>query len=167
LIGEGAVSDQHFLRGLSDEPFGILRADHLYIESCFEQYESDIGEVKLPNLTGKILQIISMHVDLEEDVLYPVYLRIQMDAAHYRLCMAEHSAERRLAENIAFADPGDDGLELMMNALARRTRAHIRKEEGPDGVWALLRQSRIDLHRLGRCLQHHRDNHLARHYLHS
>jgi hypothetical protein len=146
---------------LLNDPFGILRADHRRIERFFERYQRITDEAEWPALMRDILRALKLHLKIEEKVLYPTYLRATNDTSGYRRSLVEHAAERKLIEDIEFADPGDEALESLMGTLIRRTLTHIRDEEKENGLFDAIRSGEVDLQQLRQSLSHYRDNHVG------
>jgi hypothetical protein len=146
---------------LLNNPFGILHADHRRIERSFERYRHTNDEAEWPALIRDTLRALKLHMEIEEKVFYPTYFGATNDTSGYRRSLAEHAAERKLIEDIACADPGDEALESLMGTLIQRTLTHIQDEEKENGVFDAIRSAGVDLRKLGQSLRHYRDSDVA------
>jgi hypothetical protein len=145
----------------SIDPLGILRADHRRIERSFALYRQAQNEAQCLSIMQDILQAVNLHLDIEEAIFYPAYLGAIEDKSRFRRWVSEHAAERKLLNDIAYADPGDESLEHSLATLERRTLAHIREEESESGAFHEISRAAVDLDKLSRRLRHHRDNCIA------
>jgi hemerythrin superfamily protein len=107
-----------------------LERDHRLVEQLFARVSLVRGEARLP-LLAAIVQALTDHAALEEDVVYPAIAAVvgggELLTERHR---AEHEEMKRLLERIGTADADGPDLEADLRALQLTVQAHVAVEEG-------------------------------------
>ena len=109
------------------DPTRILEADHRQIEELFEQIDAASGEARVP-LVQRLLSALRAHMTLEEEVVYPVIVKVTGDDSEVEN-KNEHDVTRaNLDEAESFLD-GEPGLGAAMAAAGAAVAHHVHEEE--------------------------------------
>ncbi len=105
-----------------------LRDQHREIQSLFDQLETAARITTKRRLCRKLVDLVSVHVAIEEMILYPA----AHDAAVVRLlpgAFEEHVSEERMIAEIVEAGGTSDAAAAKLASLKERKRQHAEEEE--------------------------------------
>ena len=111
----------------------LLIADHNRVKGLFARYkmaskEKDVEEVN--QLAAKILEELTVHTTIEEEIFYPAVHEISdklADAVDEGV--EEHHVVKILLEEIAGAEPGSDEWTAKMTVVIESVEHHVEEEE--------------------------------------
>lgn len=141
--------------GVSADAIELLTADHRAVEQWFEQFEAaEPSSDSASRAAGEIVQELSVHAAIEEQVLYPT-LR---DSAANGSELADHALEEHQEVKNLLADvdgkPVDaSGVRDIFRTLRSRVQEHVSEEEGE--TFPALRDALSEdrLHEMGRAIE--------------
>ncbi len=109
---------------------GLLKRDHRNVKSLFREFEKRNGDVQKQKIAERIIEELSLHASIEEQLVYPL-LRVRDPKSKDRVLEAleeHHLAKTTLAELDAMST-ADERYDAKMTVLAESIRHHIEEEE--------------------------------------
>jgi hemerythrin superfamily protein len=123
--------------------FELLSTDHRTVERLFATFDADHDDAT----AHEICDALTLHSEIEEQVLYPEVRRIVDDGDDLaNTAEAEHGAVRALIARVYETPPAD--LTPLVNELRTLVEHHVESEE--TDVFPRLRESGADAEELGR-----------------
>lgn len=137
------------------DAIAILKADHRAVEKLFTQFDR-AGERAFATkrkLADRIVEELSVHAAIEEQVLYP-WVRANVEGADSDVLEAleEHHVAKWLLSEIDGLSERNERFDAKVTVLSESVRHHVKEEE--DGLFADLRDvaTRTELLDLGDAL---------------
>jgi hypothetical protein len=127
----------------------LLQADHRRIERWFVQFERARGDDRKLELAINLCAALRLHALVEQEIFYAAFLDSTGDRQRHHEATVEHDAAAHLISEIEAATPADEFFDAKVNVLAAMVRNHVVDEEGPGGMFAVARESDMDLVALG------------------
>ncbi len=109
---------------------GLLKRDHRNVKGLFQEFEKGSGKVQKQKIAERIIEELSLHASIEEQLVYPL-LRARDTKSKDRVLEAleeHHLAKTTLAELDAMTT-ADERYDAKMTVLAESIRHHIEEEE--------------------------------------
>lgn len=129
----------------ADAPLEALKKDHHYVEQLFDRY-LNTDNLQVKNESGQeILQVLEMHMILEETVFYPGVHAI--DSALVDQCEQDHEQAKQLIAQLGGRDPGDSRCDDLFRQLSDAITQHVHREE--QQLFPKIEQSGLDMNALG------------------
>lgn len=132
----------------------LLSTDHKSVKSLFETYqklvdkESDSKE--LIALANKICEALTVHAQVEEELLYPA-MRKSFDTQELiDEAAVEHATVKALIEQIISGNRRDPLYDAKVKVLGEYVDHHVKEEE--DEIFPKARKLKIDLNSLGKAI---------------
>lgn len=130
----------------------LLEADHRKVEELFTAIEAAVGDDRTP-LIDELAAALTAHMELEEQVLYPV-MQPATGAEAVEEADTEHELARKtLGEMLALA-PDEPGFGAAMEAVKAGIEHHVEEEETE--VFPKLRKERSILEQIATPFVHAR-----------
>lgn len=134
----------------------LLKEDHRRVEGLFKKYEktTDRALVTRRDLVDKIIEELSVHAAIEEQVLYPVAREVSADLETDTLeALEEHHLVKVTLAELQKLDPENERFHPKVMVLMEAVRHHVEEEEGE--MFPALRKaiSRSDLASMGEALE--------------
>ena len=133
----------------------LLRNDHKAVEALFKKFEKtgpNAHKTK-QDLVEKIVEELSIHAAIEEQVLYPAAREAVPDASDEVLeALEEHHIVKWVLSELDGMDPTDERFTAKVTVLIENVRHHVEEEEGD--LFPQLRKAmkRKELEELARAL---------------
>ena len=137
----------------SHDAIAVLKADHRQVEGWFEQFEKSRSPDKKSELAQKICRALEVHMQIEEEVFYPVFYDATSDKELHHEAEIEHEAAKKLIAEIEATGPDDDYFDAKVKVLSEMIKHHVKEEEQPNGMFSEARKSDMDLAKLGKKLK--------------
>lgn len=110
----------------------LLRADHKTVELLFKRFEK-AGErayVEKRQIVDRIIEELSIHAAIEEQVFYPVARATVPDTERISLeSLEEHHVVKWLLSELADLDPRHERFDAKVTVLIENVRHHVKEEE--------------------------------------
>ncbi len=151
------------------EPAGaiaLLMADHTAAGELFEDYENARGMAQKSKVARQICLELSIHIIIEEELLYPICRGGPVENDLLDEAYVEHDGAKILIAELLAGTPGDDFYDAKVRVLAELIEHHADEEEAPGGLFAQLTKADIDLQTLGERMAE-RKQHLRKAFLES
>jgi hemerythrin superfamily protein len=144
-------------RSRSSSPDGLtlLKDDHQAVEQLFKSYEN-LGESahkRRKQTVDKVIENLSRHAAIEEEVFYPYVRRSVPDANSTVLeALEEHHVVKWTLSELEDMDPGDERFDAKVSVLMESVRHHVKEEETELFPQVRNALSRSELEELGASL---------------
>ena len=135
----------------STNAVSMLREDHERIKNLFREFEWAQSPSDKQRLLGQILDDLTVHALVEENVFYPAVREDSAEAEQLLdMALEEHHVAKVLMEELRRMKPTDERYEAKVQVLTEIIKHHIKEEEA--GVFSRARVGDLDLEEIGRRL---------------
>lgn len=111
----------------------ILRNDHKSVERLFKRFEKagPRALVEKRQIVDRIIEELSVHAAIEEQVFYPVARATVPGTEDVALeSLEEHHVVKWVLSELADMDPADERFDAKTTVLIENVRHHVEEEEG-------------------------------------
>jgi hemerythrin superfamily protein len=137
----------------SDAPrdaVALLKRDHRMVESLFKQF-SDAEEEEQSSLAERVCQMLTVHAQIEEEILYPAAKQaLEEDEEEAELvseALVEHGSAKELIAKIEGMSVDDEAFKATVKVLCEYINHHVKEEENE--LFPALKKTELDLKELG------------------
>src|SRR5215211_7069047 len=137
----------------SPDVIAVIKSDHTAVKQLFRRYQS-LGERAYKGrrqMAERIIKELSVHAAVEEQVLYPnAKAGLPNGERLVNEAIAEHQELKQSLTALDKCSPQSPEFDELMARVEHEVRNHVREEEAPNGILALLRKhaSREELHNM-------------------
>jgi hemerythrin superfamily protein len=134
----------------------LLKDDHQTVEKLFKQFEKagDRAHVQKRKIVDRIIEELSVHAAVEEQVFYPVARGAVPDTEEIALeSLEEHHIVKWVLSELQDMDPKDERFDAKVTVLIENVRHHVEEEEGDFFPKVRKQLGRNDLADLGEALE--------------
>src|SRR5438270_12598719 len=132
-MGSRWLADISRGKGRDMDAVTLLRNDHKTVEAFFKKFEKagpNAHKTK-QDLVEKIVEELSIHAAIEEQVLYPAAREAVPDASDEVLeALEEHHIVKWVLSELDGMDPTDERFTAKVTVLIENVRHHVEEEEG-------------------------------------
>ncbi len=110
----------------------LLRDDHRAVERLFKRFEKagDRAHVEKREIVDRIIEELSVHAAIEEQVFYPVARATVPGTEDIALeSLEEHHIVKWVLSELESLDPGDERFDAKVTVLIENVRHHVDEEE--------------------------------------
>ncbi len=110
----------------------LLRTDHKTVEQLFRRFEKagDRAHVEKRRIVDRIIEELSVHAAIEEQVFYPVARATVPDTEDIALeSLEEHHIVKWLLSELVGLDPTNERFDAKVTVLIENVRHHVKEEE--------------------------------------
>ncbi len=110
----------------------LLRADHKTVEQLFKRFEraGDRAYVEKREVVDRIIEELSIHAAIEEQVFYPVARETVPATEDIALeSLEEHHIVKWVLSELEQMEPADERFDAKVTVLIENVRHHIKEEE--------------------------------------
>jgi hemerythrin superfamily protein len=110
----------------------LLRSDHQTVEQLFKRFEKagDRAHVAKRQIVDRIIEELSIHAAIEEQVFYPVARATVPEAADITLeSLEEHHVVKWLLSELEGMDPEHERFDAKVTVLIETVRHHVEEEQ--------------------------------------
>jgi len=133
----------------------MLKDDHRTVEKLFKRFEKtgDRAMVERRRLVDQIIEELSVHAAIEEQLFYPV-TRATVEGVDDDVLEAveEHHVAKWLLAELEHLDPADERFKAKVTVLIESVRHHVAEEEGEYFPKVRAALGRNDLTELGEAM---------------
>ena len=129
----------------SVDAVALLTNDHRSVEVMFRNLQSSSSgtpEGDRGSAVERIIEELTIHAEIEEEHLYPAIRRELPNGDE----LADHAEEehqqvKEMLTQLEGMDPNSQEAEALIQELQQNMQEHMQEEEGPDGLFAMLRSA--------------------------
>ena len=110
----------------------LLRADHKTVEQLFKRFEKagDRAHVEKRQIVDRIIEELSVHAAIEEQVFYPVARAAVPSTEDVVLeSLEEHHIVKWVLSELVDLSPSDERFDAKVTVLIENVRHHVKEEE--------------------------------------
>ncbi len=132
----------------------LLTTDHKAVKRLFETYQKSLDKEsdskELIALANKICAELTVHAQVEEELLYPA-MRKSFDTSELiDEAAVEHATVKALIEQITSGNRRDSLYDAKVKVLGEYVDHHVKEEEGE--IFPKAKKLKLDLHTLGNAI---------------
>jgi hemerythrin superfamily protein len=127
----------------------LLKQDHRTVASLFGDFE-DADEGEQASIAERVCQLLTVHAQIEEEILYPAAreaLEDEEDAELVAEALVEHGTAKELIAKVEGMTQDDESFKATVKVLSEYIKHHVKEEEGE--LFPKLRKTELDLRELG------------------
>lgn len=135
------------------DAIALLKQDHRAVEALFEEFE-DADESEQSDLATRICQMLTVHTQIEEEILYPQAKEAfgEEDDQMVYEAEIEHGSAKELIAKIEAGTPEDPEFKPLVRVLSEYVKHHVKEEEKE--LFPSLKETDLDLEDVGSQLAH-------------
>jgi hemerythrin-like domain-containing protein len=115
---------------MSTDAIVLLKADHKEVKKVFRDFEKASDEKTKGKLVNQMIELLTVHTYLENEVMYPEVRRLLPDLEDDVLeSYEEHHVADVLCMELYAMKPSDERFEAKTTVLIENVRHHIEEEE--------------------------------------
>ena len=141
--------------------FSLLHEDHENVSLIFKKIESMRSketEQTREQLFKELYTELTLHAEVEEDVVYPFFEEKQETASIVEESLHEHEDIETLLSELKAMRPDDDGWVTTLTELKEKVEHHVQEEEGEFFPTARTLISEDQAQRLGETVETMKEN---------
>jgi hemerythrin superfamily protein len=130
------------------DAIALLKQDHRAVEALFEEFE-DADESEQSELATRICQMLTVHAQIEEEILYPQAKEAFGEEDDEKVYEAEieHGSAKELIAKIEAGTPEDPEFKPLVKVLSEYIKHHVKEEEKE--MFPALKETELDLKEIG------------------
>lgn len=132
------------------DAIALLKQDHRTVEDLFEEFEAAEEDEGLP-IAQRICQMLTIHAQIEEEILYPAAREALEDAGEEGELVAEalveHASAKDLIAKIEAMEEQDETYNATVKVLSEYIKHHVKEEESE--LFPALKKTELDLKQIG------------------
>lgn len=141
------------------DALALLRADHQLVQELFDKFEKTRAEERKSALAEQICKELTVHAQIEEEILYPAAREAIRDEDLIHEATVEHQSAKDLIAQIEAGDPGDELFDAKVKVLGEYVKHHVREEQNE--LFPQVRKTKLDLKELGQRLMARKEELMA------
>lgn len=133
------------------DAIALLKQDHRMVEALFEEF-AQADESEQSALATRICAMLTVHAQIEEELLYPQAKEAfdeEQDEIVYE-AEIEHNSVKELIAKIEAGTPEDPEFKPLVTVLGEYVKHHVKEEEKK--LFAELKRTELDLKEMGQQL---------------
>mgnify|MGYP002654535790 CR=1 FL=1 len=126
-------STTHASANARDQILGDLKDDHKRVKKAyrdFQKMDSEEAPEACKELVDQVLDELTVHVQLEEELLYPAARSVIDDGDLMDEAEVEHESVKTLIEQLRAMSPLDEKYAARFTVLCEYVQHHVKEEEG-------------------------------------
>ena len=133
-------------RSSGTDAVNLLKQDHRQVAELIDQVE-DAADEELETVAERICQLLTVHAQIEEEILYPAAREALEDTDLVAEALVEHQSDKDLIAKIEGMSYEDEEYKATVTVLGEYVKHHVKEEEGE--MFPQLKKSKLDLKELG------------------
>lgn len=144
----------------------ILIEDHKKVTQMFADFEKSkdkMGEEEKQSLVKRACDELTVHAQIEEEILYPALREALKDGDGDLVDEAEveHSSVKHLIEELESMQPDDELYDAKFTVMGEYVKHHVKEEQGE--IFPKAKKSKMDLEQLGEEILQRKNQLMAKH----
>ena len=134
--------------GKVQDAIALLKADHKEVDHLLGKYE-EADESDKGAIARQICTALSVHAQIEEEILYPAAREVLDDQADELVNEAdvEHASIKQLVAEVQESSPDDEHYDAKVKVIGEYVKHHVKEEENE--LFPKLAKSELDTKVLG------------------
>ena len=136
---------------IAHDALALLVEDHKNVKKMFKDFEklkeSEGSEHAKAALVEKICTELTIHAQVEEEILYPAVRGAIDDDDLMDEADVEHAEAKELISQLQGMKPGDDHYDAKVTVLGENIEHHVEEEEGE--MFPKAKKAKLDMGELG------------------
>ena len=145
--------------GRGPDAVALLEADHRAVEKLFAQFEKAKDDDRKKALADRICLELRVHMQIEEEIFYPISREFLTDEDIVDEAVVEHAAAKDLMGEIEGMQPGQDLYDAKMTVLQEQIEHHVDEEETE--YFPKIKKTAMDIKAVGAQLKARKEELLA------
>ena len=125
----------------------LLTADHEGVSDLFDEYEKAKSAVKKKQIVTQICTDLTVHAQIEEEILYPAVKRALKDKQLVPEAAVEHASIKSIIAQVEGVEPDGEEFEAKITVLHEYVKHHVQEEQRE--IFPKVKSSSMDLAQLG------------------
>lgn len=143
------------------DAIALLRADHKKVNDLFEQFDKARSAAKKKQLVAQICLELTVHAQIEEEILYPEVQAALKDKELVPEARVEHQSIKDLIAAVEGAEPDGEDYDAKVTVMGEWVKHHVKEEQNE--MFPKAKKSRLDLAEMGERLQQRKEELMAEH----
>ncbi|ALV09213.1 hemerythrin domain-containing protein [Roseateles depolymerans] len=141
------------------DAIALLRADHKKVNDLFEQFKKTRSAAKKKQIVSEICLELSVHAQIEEEILYPEVQAALKDKEMVPEARVEHQSVKDLIAAVEGVEPDGEDYDAKITVMGEWVKHHVKEEQNE--MFPKVKKSKLDLVEMGERLQQRKDELMA------
>jgi hemerythrin superfamily protein len=129
------------------DALALLRSELDGVTTLFDQFENARSAARKKAIVQKICIALTVHAQLEDELVYPAFRRVVNDAALVPRARQQQAILRSLIAEVQGIDPGEDAYDANVRLMSEHVRHHVEEQ---NQIFPKTRSSpKLDMTELG------------------
>lgn len=129
------------------DAIALLKADHLAVGQLFDEYPKTRSAANKQALIREVCTLLSVHMQIEEEILYPELKIAVKDKRLVPEGLVEHAAMKTLIAELRAAESDSEVVDARVKVLSEYVAHHVKEEHTE--MFPKAKASSLDLDELG------------------
>jgi len=129
------------------DAIALLKADHALVHGLFDEYSQARSPSRKQALILQLCAELSVHMQLEEELLYPAVVKLKTKTLLVPEASVEHAGIKDLIAQLENTDADTPLVDAQVKVLSEYVRHHVAEEH--TSMFPLIEASSIDTRALG------------------
>lgn len=136
-------------RHLTDtqEAIAVLRRNHKIVSDLFDVYERIDGASRKRTLVFRICIDLTIHAQVEDEILYPALNQVLKDKRLLPRAMVEHERLKELIAQVGAVEPDDQSFDAKVQVLSEYVKHHVKEKQNE--LFPRISATILDMKELG------------------
>ena len=129
------------------DAIALLRADHKRVAALYDQYDKTRSQARKKALVATIVQELSIHAQVEEEIFYPAVKAALKDKELIPEATVEHASLKELIAQVRDKEPDGEMFDAKIKVMSEYTRHHVKEEQTE--MFPKAQKTKLDMKSLG------------------
>lgn len=134
-------------KAVAKDAIALLKADHLNVNSLFEDYEKTSSVKKKKAIVAEICTALTVHTQIEEEIFYPAFKAALKDKELVPEAVIEHATVKDLIAQVEGLEPDGEVFDAKIKVLSEYIKHHVKEEQTE--MFPKAKSSSLDMAALG------------------
>jgi len=114
---------------VAKDAIALLKADHEAVSRMFAEFKKTRSVANKKALVAKICAALSVHAQIEEEILYPAVKAALKDKLLVPEATVEHAGVKSLIAQLEGVEPDGEMYDAKVKVLSEYVKHHVKEEE--------------------------------------
>lgn len=129
------------------DAIALLKADHKRVADLYAQYETTRSAAKKKTIVATIIEELSIHAQVEEELFYPAVKAALKDKEMVPEAQVEHATLKELIAQVKDREPDGEMFDAKIKVMSEYTKHHVKEEHTE--MFPKARKTKLDMNELG------------------